>query len=216
VSENMEAEAGRGTSQSGPGQGGNPHRLYIIIAVVLAVVIVVIAILLITKGLPALRGETEPTATAEVAPTATPVPTFTPGPTKAPTNTPPPAPTPMLEAPIMLDTDEPIFEFVSAGARPGVEWTGFFGQVLDAGDNPLPGISVIIWYPEGRPASEIVQTDETGYYELHLAEAPHAGNWSIQILTDDWQPASKLFTFQTDLDTEKGIQQIQVIWKQIP
>jgi hypothetical protein len=35
-------------------------------------------------------------------------------------------------------------------------------------------------------------------------------------LTDDYQPASKLFSFDTDENTETGIQQIQVIWKQVP
>jgi hypothetical protein len=212
----MEAEAGHGASRPEPAPQGNPNRLYIIIAVVLVIVIVVIAVLLITKGLPALRGETEPTATTEVAATTTPVPTFTPGPTKAPTNTPPPAPTATLEAPVMLDTDDPAFEFVSAGARPGVDWTGFFGQVLDAGEEPLSGISVIIWYRDGTPASDIVTTDESGSYEVRLADAPLAGTWSIQLLADDWQPASKLFTFQTDENTETGVQQIQVIWKQVP
>jgi hypothetical protein len=216
VSENVEAETGRETSQPDPAPQGSSNRFYIIIAVVLVIVIIVIAVLLITQGLPALRGETDPTATTEVAATATPVPTFTPGPTKAPTNTPPPAPTATLEAPIMLDTDDPAFEFVSAGARPGVDWTGFFGQVLDAGEQPLPGISVIIWYRDGTPASDIVRTDDAGSYEIRLADAPLAGTWSIQILAEDWQPASKLFTFQTDENAETGVQQIQVIWKEIP
>ena len=68
----------------------------------------------------------------------------------------------------------------------------------------------------GTPASGVVQTDETGYYEIRLADAPLAGVWSIQLLTDDWRPASKLFTFETDENTDTGIQQIQVIWKQVP
>jgi len=190
-------------------------RLYIIIAAVLVVVIVVIAILLITVGLPALRKGQEPTPVA-VQPTATPVPTFTPGPTKMPTNTPLPEPTATPSDPYMSDTDNPIYQFESAGARPGADWTGFFGHVVDAQGTPLPSVPLIVWYRDGQPGSPIVKTDESGYYEIRLAEAPLAGTWSIQVLTDDNLPASKLFTFQTDEDTKAGIQQIQVIWKQIP
>jgi hypothetical protein len=40
--------------------------------------------------------------------------------------------------------------------------------------------------------------------------------WTIQLLTEDGYPASKLFTFQTDENTETGIQQIQVMWREIP
>jgi hypothetical protein len=199
-----------------PEPSQSPTRLYIILAVVLVVIIVVAGIFLITKGLPALRGEEEPTATTEARPTATPVPTFTPGPTRAPTNTPPPSPTPTLEAPVMLDTEEPTFAFEGAGARPSVEWTGFFGQVLDSSGEPMEGVSVIVWYRDGTPASPIVETDEAGYYEIRLADAALPGFWSIQLLADDWAPASKLFTFQTDDNTETGVQQIQVNWKQMP
>ena len=198
-----------------PFQGST--RLYVIIAAALVLVIIVIVVLLVTVGLPALRGDAEPTPVAD-APTAAPLPTFTPGPTKSPTDTPPPPPTPTLAAPVMLDTDNPIFAFESAGARPGVDWTGFFGQVLDAQGDPIEGVSVIVWYADekGIPAGPVVKTDAEGRYEIRLADAPFRGKWSIQVLTDDWQPASKLFTFQTDEDTQAGIQQIQVIWKRVP
>ena len=86
----------------------------------------------------------------------------------------------------------------------------------DAQGEPLPGVPVIVWYRDGTRASEIVVTDETGSYEIRLAEAPLAGNWSIQLLTDDAQPASKLFSFDTDADSEAGIQQVQVLWSKIP
>lgn len=208
MSESKEQSAG----QRSPFQG--PTRLYVLVAAVLIVVIIVVVALLITKGIPALRGEPEPTTVAETAPTA--VPTFTPGPTKAPTSTPLPSPTATLAAPQMLDIDSPLFAFESAGARPGVDWTGFFGQVLDAQGNPVAGVSLVIWYRDGTAASGVATTDEAGYYEIHLADAPLAGTWSIQVLTDDRQPASKLFTFETDEDTEAGIQQIQVLWKQVP
>jgi hypothetical protein len=36
------------------------------------------------------------------------------------------------------------------------------------------------------------------------------------LLTEDGYPASKLYTFETDEDTEGGIQQVQVLWRQIP
>lgn len=147
---------------------------------------------------------------------ATLAPTFTPGPTKEPTNTPPPTPSPTPAPPVMLDTDTPAFEFVSAGARPGVEWTGLFGQVVDSEGNPLPGIPLAVWYDDGTLAADIVRTDDQGNYEIRLADAPLAGTWSIQVLTEDGQPASKLFTFKTDEDTEAGIQQIQVLWQEIP
>jgi hypothetical protein len=193
----------------------DPNRLYILIAVVLVVIIVVAAILLITEGLPALRGEKEPTAVTEVESTATPVPTFTPSPTKEPTATPPPS-SPTAAALTMQDTDTPAFVLENAGARPSVEWSGFFGQVLDSAGNPLVGVSVVVWYRDGQPAIPVVKTDKDGYYEIHLADAPLAGTWTIQLLTDGNQPASKLFTFQTDDNTETGIQQIQVVWKQVP
>lgn len=194
----------------------NPNILYIVLAAVLLIVIVVAAILLITQGIPALMGEKEPTPAAEVEPTATPVATFTPAPTKEPTNTPEPSPSPVPPPLVMADTETPTFDFQSAGARPGQEWTGFFGQVIDAAGNPVAGVPVIIWYRDGQPASEPTQTDQDGYYEIVLADAPLAGMWTIQLLTGDGYPASKLFTFQTDEDTETGIQQIQVMWQEIP
>jgi hypothetical protein len=209
VNETEKTNTGRGGSPS------NPTRLYILLAVLFAVVIVVAGILLITKGIPALKSGGEPTAATAGMTTATSVPTFTPGPTKAPTNTPPPALSPTPSALVMSDTDTPLFSFESAGARPGVQWTGFFGQVFDSQGNPMPGASLIVWYRDGTPASRVVKTDDTGTYEIRLADAPLAGTWSIQVLTDDWQPASKLFTFTTDENTETGIQQIQVIWRRV-
>ncbi len=198
------------------GSPRNPNLPYIILAAVLLVVIVVAAILLITQGIPALIGEQEPTAAAEIEATATQVPTFTPGPTREPTNTPLPSPEPTSPTLVMRDTDTPTFEFESAGARPSTEWTGFVGQVLDAADKPVPGVAVIVWYRDGQPASPVVRTDEGGEYEIRLADAPLAGIWSIQILDEENLPASKLFTFQTDENTETGVQHIQVIWRQIP
>ncbi len=195
------------------GSPSGSTRLYIILAAVLAAVILVVGILLIKVGLPALKATPTPVA---AQPTITPVPTFTPGPTRAPTNTPLPSPTPTPPPPYMDDTDNPIYQFESAGARPGPAWTGFFGYVTDAAGNPLAGVPLIVWYRDGQPASEVVRTDDKGYYEIRLAEAPLAGTWSIQVLTDDNRPASKLFTFQTDEDTQAGIQQIQVLWKQVP
>ena len=190
------------------------NRLYIILAIVLMVVIVVAAVLLITVGLPALRGDGEQTADVDLTPTL--APTFTPGPTREPTNTPPPSPLPTAETPIMLNTDEPVYEFVSAGARPGMEWTGFFGIVQDAQGNPVGGVPVIIWYRDGTPASPVVKTDDSGSYEIRLADVPLAGEWSIQLLTDDGQPASKLLSFNTDENAETGVQQIQVLWQKVP
>jgi hypothetical protein len=195
--------------------GKSSVRLYILIAAVLVIIIVVAAVLLISWGLPALRGSEGATSTARDS-MATLAPTFTPGPTKEPTNTPPPTPSPTPAPPVMLDTDTPAFEFVSAGARPGVEWTGLFGQVVDSEGNPLPGIPLAVWYDDGTLAADIVRTDDQGNYEIRLADAPLAGTWSIQVLTEDGQPASKLFTFKTDEDTEAGIQQIQVLWQEIP
>jgi hypothetical protein len=176
---------------------------------------VVSVVLLITQGLPALRGEQQATATTEMQATATQVPTFTPRSTSEPTNTPPPL-SPTAPSLAMSDTNTPIFGFEAAGARPSVDWTGFFGLVQDAAGNPMEGVSVIVWYRDGEPASPIVQTDPDGTYEIRLADSPLPGTWTIQLLTDDNQPASKLFTFQTDDNTETGIQQIQVLWKQIP
>jgi hypothetical protein len=195
----------------------DPTRRYIIIAAILLAVILVVLILLVVFGLPALQGED---ATATLAPTATltPVPTptssATPEPEAQATATLIPSPVPTEAGLVMQDTDEPLYEFQSAGARPGVEWTGFFGQVLDATGDPAPDVLVIVWYPEGQPAIDPVRTDGDGYYEIRLAEAPFAGTWTIQLLTGDYQPASKLFTFQTDEDTTEGVQQIQVLWQE--
>jgi hypothetical protein len=116
----------------------------------------------------------------------------------------------------MSDTDTPLFDFVSAGARPSTEWTGFFGEVLNAAGNPLSGVPLVVWYRDGTPASSVVTTDVDGRYEIRLAEAALAGSWSIQVLTEDGHPASKLFTFDTDENSETGIQQIQVIWQKLP
>jgi hypothetical protein len=211
--------------KSGPAglwQGSN--RLYVILAVILVVVIVVAAVLLITKGLPALRGEPTPVAQAETESAPTVVPTFTPGPTRPPTDTPPPAATPTLPPPVMSDPAEPLFDLQSAGGRPSTEWTGFFGQVLDASGQPLAGVPLILWYPDpegnpvelvGTPDPPVVRTAEDGSYELRIADAPFAGLWTIQVLSDEGQGASKLFTFETSDDPEKGFQQIQVIWQRV-
>jgi hypothetical protein len=187
--------------------------LYVILALVLVAVIVVLGFVLLTQGLPALREKGQPTTVAAV--TVTLAPTFTPRPTREPTDTPPPAPSSTASAPEMRGLDVPLFAFVSAGARPSAEWTGFFGRVTDAQGNPLSGISVIIWYSDGTPASPAIKTDQSGSYEIRLADAPLAGTWTIQLLTDDGQPASQLFTFNTDDNTESGVQQIQVIWQRV-
>ena len=194
----------------------NPNRPYIVIAAVLLVVIVVAAVLLITQWLPSGRGTQEPTAVPSVVATASPVPTFTPAPTQEPTATPPPAQPTIASNPVMADTSTPTFDLESAGARPSLEWTGFFGRVVDAAGNPLQGVWIIVWYRDGQPASPGVQTDKDGYYEIRLAEAPLAGTWTVQVLNSDGSPASKLFSFLTDENTETGIQQVQVNWKQIP
>jgi hypothetical protein len=211
------------TKEAGSGQAdpSRETRVYMILAAVLVVVIVVIVIFLITEGLPALRGEAGPTTVVDVTPTL--APTFTPGPTKEPTNTPPPAPSPTVPPFVMTDSYTPTFELLSAGARPSTEWTGFFGQVLDAQGNPLSGVSLIILYPGGKPVdlvdvptSPIVKTDADGSYEIRLADAPLADTWSILVLTDDGYPASDFYTFETDENTETGIQQIQVMWQKMP
>jgi hypothetical protein len=197
------------------GSTRNPNRLYIIIAAILLVIIVVAVVLLITQGIPALVGKQEPTATVEPQPTATQVPTFTPRPTKEPTDTPPPL-SPTAPSLTMSDTDSPSYDFESAGARPGADWTGFLGQVHDTSGKPVEGVLVIVWYRDGQPASPAVPTDGGGNYEIRLADRPLAGTWTVQLLNADGSPASKLFTFETDENTETGIQQIQVHWKQIP
>jgi hypothetical protein len=203
----------------------NPTVLYVIVAALLVVIIVIAAYLLVTKGLPALREGEEPTSVAGGEMTATPVPTFTPGPTHAPTHTPLPAPSPTLGVPVMQDTDAPLFELKSAGGRPSTEWTGFFGEVLDSHGDPFAGVPLIVWYAEaeGRAAelvnssdSPIVKTAADGSYEMRLADAPFGGVWSIQVLTADGGPASKLFTFETSDSPDTGFQQIQVIWQELP
>lgn len=204
---------GKERNEGPEGAPAGSTRPYILTTAALVVIIVVAVVLLITVGLPALRGEGQATATLEPTPMP---PTAAASPTPAPTDTLPPSPSVTMPALVMSDTDDPAFEFVSAGGRPGEAWTGFFGQVLDAGEQPLPGVPVIVWQSDGQPASPPVQTGEDGTYEIRLADEPWAGTWTIQVLTTEGQPASKLFTFQTDENTETGIQQIQVIWKQVP
>ncbi len=192
----------------GPSRG--PVRLYIVVAAILITIIVVSAILLVVRGLPALRGEAEPTTAVAIQPTATLLVTFTPRPTEAAAAT----PEPTAAGPLMAVPELPLYVFVSAGARPGTEWTGFFGTVQDASGAPLSGVPLIVWQPNGQPASPVIETDEDGYYEIRLDDVPLAGTWTIQVLTEDGQPASELVTFQTDENTETGIQQIQVLWQQ--
>ena len=203
----------------------NPTVLYVIVAALLVVIIVIAAYLLITKGLPALRGDEEPTALAVEKSTATSVPTFTPEPTQPPTDTALALASPTVALLVMQDTDAPLFDLQSAGGRPSTEWTGFFGQVLDAQGNPMADVPLILWYAEaeGRaaelvnsPDSPVVRTGADGSYEMQLADVPFGGVWSIQVLTDDRGPASKLFTFETSGDPEAGFQQIQVIWQELP
>lgn len=198
----------------GPSRG--PVRLYVLVAAILVVIIVVAAVLLLTRGLPGLLGGGEPTPTATVQPTATLLATFTPRPTQPPTATAEPTAEPTSAAPQMAVPETPLYVFQSAGARPGADWTGFFGTVQDASGDPVAGVPLIVWYPEGTPASAVVETDQDGYYEIRLADLPHTGTWTLQVLTEDGQPASELVTFQTDENTESGIQQIQVLWQQVP
>lgn len=200
--------------RKGPSQ--NPNRIYVLVAAVLLVIIVVTSVLLITQGIPALLGKKEPTSAAIEEPVATQAPTFTPRPTTEAAETPLPTAAPTFPPLTMSDTDAPLFAYQSAGARPGADWTGFFGQVLDTAGDPLEGVPVIIWYRDGEPASPPTRTDQNGSYEIILADAPLAGLWTIQLLTDEGNPASKLFSFETNEDTETGIQQIQVMWQQIP
>ena len=190
-----------------------PVRLYIVVAAILVTIIAISAILLITNGLPGLRGEGEPTASAALQPTATLQVTFTPRPTQAATATPEPPPRPTDTGPLMAVPETPLYVCQSAGARPGVDWTGFFGTVVDASGAPLAGVPLIVWYLNGQPASPVVATGADGYYEIRLDSVPVAGTWTIQILTEDGQAASELVTFQTDENTETGIQQIQVLWQ---
>ena len=115
----------------------------------------------------------------------------------------------------MADVETPTYDFVSAGARPSSEWTGFFGQITDAQGKPVPEVPLIVWSAGGVAASPVVKTDADGNYEIRLADKPLAGVWSIQVLTDDWQAASKLQTFRTDASTETGIQNIEVLWQKV-
>lgn len=132
---------------------------------------------------------------------------------------PPIRPTSAVETPVpfvMQDTETPDFAFSLALARPSIEWTGFFGRVFDSQQKPLAGVPVIVWYLDGSPASSVAYTDLDGVYRIGLAEGPLAGDWTIQVLTEDFEPGSKLFTFQTDANTASGIQQIQVFWQRMP
>jgi hypothetical protein len=213
------------TKDGGETPPRNPTLLYVIVAALLVVIIVIAAYLLVTQGLPALRGGEEPTGLAAGESTATPVPTFTPGPTQPPTDTPLPVASPTVAVPVMQDTNAPSFDLKSAGGRPSTDWTGFFGQVLDTQGNPMADVPLVVWYAEaeGRaaelvnsPDSPVVRTGADGSYEMQLADVPFEGVWSIQVLTNDGGPASKLFTFTTSSSPETGFQQIQIIWQQLP
>jgi len=199
--------SGADTQSGQDGLQPRSMRIYIVVALALVAVIVILAVILIARG-----RDNQEASTPTIAPTATLTATFTPPPTQAPTNTPPPPSTP---TPIMADTDSPIYEFVSAGARPSAEWTGFFGQVTDAQGKPVPGVPLIVWSAGGLAASPVVKTDADGNYEIRLAGKPLTGVWSIQVLTDDLQAASKLQTFRTDENAETGIQNIQVLWQKV-
>ncbi len=193
----MNEVQGLDTGQNEPSR--SPNRTYIIVAAVLLVVIIIAAVLLIVFGIPALKGTKEPTATTEAEP--------------EPTHTPPPPTRPPLE---MQYTETPAFEAESAGVRPAIEWTGFFGQVVDADGNPVPGVLVIVWDGEGKPFDDPILTDQDGNYEIVVAYAAEADTWFVQLLTEDGQPASNPFGFDTDTNTETGAQQGQILWKQVP
>lgn len=196
-----------------PTPAKSSNRGYVIAAVVLVIVIVVCIILLITEAIPALRGTRTTKVVAESTATTAPTSTRTPATEQVET----PATTDREPAgPIMQDTDTPLYDFVSAGARPAVDWTGFFGKVEDTAGAPVQGLTVIVWDESGRPTVPPVKTDPAGAYEVRLADGPRAGLWSIQLLTNDNRPASHAFSFRTDTDTQGGIQQIQVLWKEIP
>ena len=199
-----------GTDTAESGQAGpkpRSTRIYVLVALALVAVIVLLAAILIAKG----RGKKE-AATPTVAPSAILNATLTPAFTPALGDTPPPT---VALTPIMTNTNNPIFDFASAAARPSAEWTGFFGQVTDAQGAPIPNVPLIVWDSGGAAASEVVRTDTNGNYEIKLADGVRAGVWSIQVLTDDMQAASKLQTFRTDENSETGIQNIQVLWKKV-
>lgn len=155
----------------------------------------------------------EPTPAPAALPTITPAP----GPTTVPEPTRPITPTaaPTL---VMADPETPLYDIDDTGAMTSTLWTGFLGQVLDAQDRPLAGVPLIVWAaePAGSPASPVIETDATGSYEIRLAAGPAAGAWSIQVLTADWRPASRLQTFYTGGDVDSGVQHIWVVWKQVP
>ncbi len=200
-----------GTDIAEPGQAGPKRRstrIYALAALALVVVIVILVALLVTRG----RGKNE-AATPTVEAAATLSPTSTSSSMQVPADTPSPAE--VVPSLIMTGTDTPGFDFVSAGARPSAEWTGFFGQVTDAEGKPISGVPLIVWYADGVAASAIVKTDVDGNYEIRLADKPLAGVWSIQVLTDDMQAASRLQTFRTDDNAETGIQNIQVLWQKV-
>ena len=200
-----------GTDIAEPGQADPKRRstrIYALVALLLVVVIAILAVILITRG----RDKSE-TATPTVEAAATLSPTRPPSSIQTPADTPPPAE--IAPSLIMTGTNDPLFDFVSAGARPSTEWTGFFGQVTDADGKPISGVPLIVWHADGALASPIVRTDADGNYEIRLADGILAGVWSIQVLTDDMRAASKLQTFRTDMSTETGIQNIQVLWQKV-
>lgn len=201
----------------GPAKG-SPRR-YVILAAILVVVIVVAGVYLAQLLLS--DNEAEPETRANATPTL--APTFTPGPTREPTHTPLPPPSDTPAPFVMTDDYTVLYELVSAGARPSTEWTGFFGQVLDAAGEPMPGVPLVVLYTDGAPVelagvptSPRVETDAQGAYEIRLAQAPLDGVWSLVVLTEEGRPASDFMTFETDLNSDTGIQQIQVIWQQKP
>ena len=205
----------------------SPIRWYMVAAALLVVVIVVALVLLLTNVLSGPGGDVEPTAVTEIEATATSAPTsapaVAPSPSLEPTDTPLPMPTDTPPAFVMTDTYPILFTYESAGARPSTEWTGFFGQVLAANGDPLADVSLIVLYPggvpvelEGVPTSPLVKTGADGSYEIRLAEGALADTWSLAVVTPDGLPASEFLTFRTDTDTEAGVQQIQVIWREMP
>ena len=201
----------------------SPIRWYMVAAALLVVVIVVALVLLLTNVLSGPEGDVEPTAVTEIEATATSAPAVAPSPSLEPTDTPLPMPTDTPPAFVMTDTYPILFTYESAGARPSTEWTGFFGQVLAANGDPLADVSLIVLYPggvpvelEGVPTSPLVKTGADGSYEIRLAEGALADTWSLAVVTPDGLPASEFLTFRTDTDTEAGVQQIQVIWREMP
>jgi len=143
------------------------------------------------------------TSTPTVAPTptrtSTPTPTATA--TQQPTATPPPTPTPL----------PPDYRVKEMMAGSDCTWTGIFGIVWSATDQPLEGVQVHLWSAQGLDFVS-APTDVDGNYSIKVSDKPVAARWFAQVL-ENGVPRTPTIVFETSKGCQNGLQKFEIQWQ---